>query len=245
MRQRASTSAAGQRHGGATVVICAVLLFRALPAHALDGFALEVALGSSWASHWSPHDKPPGTQVVVGWQLGLLSSVSASARLGRWFTAELGLAYAEKGAHHMVTTASFPFGAMELTYRFRYIEVPVVMRTYWLKAGPGRFFTYGGAYAAVVGSTKYTFHNERKGTATRSLFDVNRGDAGFVSGFGYEVTLGRISVAVKYRYSMGFVDLELNTDPVYIPEFRGVDFPVILLRNYSHAVVTGVRYQLR
>lgn len=207
-------------------------------------FAFEADVGHSWASHWSPREKPPGTQVEVNWQPGLLASIGATAELGRWLTAELSLAFAEKGAKHTVTTVSFPFGAMELTYRFRYVELPILFRTYWFKIGPGTFFTYGGGYVAAAWATKYTFHNDEKGTASRKLLDVERGDIGFASGFGWEAALGKFGLMVKYRYTMGFVDLTLDTDPVTIAEFRGVDFPVILLRNFSHAVVTGVRYRL-
>ncbi|MDZ7414296.1 MAG: PorT family protein [candidate division KSB1 bacterium] len=236
---------------GARLVGCLIGLFSgivigsAVLAQAGGRFAMEANIGHSWASHWSPRDKPPGTQVVVGWQPGLMVSASTTADLGRWLTAELGIVLTEKGAHHTVTTFSFPFGAMELTYRFRYLEVPVLFKTYWLKVGPGRIFTYGGGYVAAAWAARYTFYNEQKGGASRTLTDVERGDVGFVSGFGCELPLGKIALVVKYRYSMGFVDLTLDTDPVHIAEFHGVDFPVILLRNFSHAVMTGVRYRLR
>jgi len=205
-------------------------------------FALEAGAGPVWASHWSPRDKPPGTEVVVDWRPGRVISLSGTARLGRFVTAEVGLLLVDKGAHHTVATASFPFGDMELSYAFRYLELPITLRTYWVRIGPAALFTYGGAYVAFALDNSYTFYNAEKGSATRRLDDVVLVDVGFISGFGVERTLGRVSVIVKYRYSMGFVDLTLDTDPVYIPEFRGVEFPVIELRNYTHAVLVGVRW---
>jgi hypothetical protein len=93
-------------------------------------------------------------------------------------------------------------------------------------------------------ANRYTFRNEQSGTASHPLSQVEKTDFGFISGTGLEVHLGRFVISAKYRYSMGFVDLSLDTDPVYIPQFRGVDFPVIELRNLSHAALVGVRYIL-
>lgn len=230
------------------LVLCAVVALAALSipaAWAGDGYALELSIGPVWASHWSPREKPPGTEVLVDWRSGLCLSVSGTARLGRFATAELGLTYAEKGAQHTVRTRSFPFGDMLLTYDFRYIELPATVRTYWVTLGPARLYTYGGAYVGLALGNSYNFYNTEKGSATRKLDEVQQEDAGFVSGFGWEVDLGRFSVLAKYRYSMGFVDLTLDTDPVYIPEFRGVDFPVIELRNFTHAFLVGVRWSMR
>lgn len=214
-------------------------------AHAQVRYALEMGAGPLWASHWSPWEKPPGTKVVVDWEQGWAISLGVTARLGRLATAEVGLLVADKGAHHTVTAASFPFGDMELTYSFRYLELPATLRTYWVRIGRTTLFTYGGAYVAFALDNRYLFFSAQKGSATRSLKDVEPLDAGLVSGCGLEIGLGMLSLFVKYRYSMGFVDLALDTDPVHIPEFRGVDFPVIKLRNFTHGAVLGVRWAIK
>ncbi|MBC7187343.1 MAG: PorT family protein [Calditrichaeota bacterium] len=231
-----------------SLVLCAVVALGALSKSAVwagDRYALEFSIGPVWASHWSPREKPPGTEVLVDWRSGLCLSLSGTARLARFATAELGLTYAEKGAQHTVRARSFPFGDMLLTYDFRYIELPATVRTYWVRFGSARLYTYGGAYVGLALGNSYNFYNAEKGSATRKLDEVQQGDVGFVSGFGWEVKIGRFSLLAKYRYSMGFVDLTLDTDPVYIPEFRGVDFPVIELRNFTHAFLVGVRWTMR
>ncbi len=240
----------GDRNRGLVWQACVVLALSGFGklmgagAHAQVRYALEVGAGPVWASHWSPREKPPGTKVLVGWEQGWAISLTGTARLGRLATAEVGILVADKGAHHTVTAASFPFGDMELTYRFRYLEFPATLRTYWVRVGGTSFFTYGGAYVAFALDNDYTFFNKQKGSASRPLKDVEQVDAGFVSGLGFEVTLGELSLYMKYRYSMGFVDMALDTDPVYIPEFRGVDFPVIQLRNFTHGAVVGLRWAI-
>jgi hypothetical protein len=228
-----------------TGTVVALVVLATSAGHAGGRYARELSVGPVWASHWSPREKPPGTEVIVDWRSGLCLSLSGTARLARFATAELGLTYAEKGAQHTVRTRSFPFGDMLLTYDFRYIELPATVRTYWLTLGAVRFYTYGGGYVGLALGKKYKFYNAAKGSASRKLNAVEQGDVGFVSGFGWEVNLGRLSLLAKYRYSMGLVDLTLDTDPVYIPEFRGVDFPIIELRNFTHAFLVGMRWSVR
>lgn len=190
-------------------------------------------------------EKPPGTKLVVDWEQGWAVSVSGTEHLGRLATAEVGPLVADKGAHHTVTPASFPFGDMELTYSFRHLELPATLRTYWVRTGRTTLFMYGGAYVAFALDNRYLFFNAQKRSATRSLKDVEHADAGLDSGCGLEIGLGMLSLFVKYRYSMSFVDMALDTDPVHIPEFRGVDFPVIKLRNFRHGAVPGLRWAIK
>ncbi len=220
------------------------LLFGTGAAQASERFSLECMAGPIWASHWSPHEKPPGTRVEPSWREGLLVEVGGVWRWSRWLSGETGLSYAEKGALHTVEAAGFPFGEMELIYKFRYLEFPLLLRTYWIDGERFKLFSYGGGYLALELANRYTFRNQQSGTASHPLSQVEKTDFGFISGTGLEVHLGRFVISAKYRYSMGFVDLSLDTDPVYIPQFRGVDFPVIELRNLSHAALVGVRYIL-
>jgi len=205
-------------------------------------FSLEAYAGPIWASHWSPREKPPGTSVKPAWREGMCFGLSGLWHWSRLVTVDVGFNYADKGGSHTVKASTFPFGEMNLIYQFRYLEFPILLRTYWVSKGPIHFFSFGGTYLAWELANRYTFHNDEKGTATHPLDDLQRTDFGFLSGAGLEFSMGRFNLSLKYRYSMGFVDLFLDTDPVSIPEFRGVDFPIITLRNFAHLALLGLRY---
>lgn len=202
--------------------------------------SVELHVGPAWTSHWSPRGTTPGTSVHTQWHEGGSAGMRLAWQLHpRWYGGA-GVSYDQMGASHVVRAESFPYGPMHLSYRFEYLKLPLTIETRWVSSGPLTFSTCGGGYMAYALENSYTFFNEEKGTATHPLRDVQRWDMGFVTGAGVTLSLGRVSVTARYQYEMGLKDLSLNTDPLSIPEFHGVLFPIIRLRNLSHGLLVGV-----
>jgi hypothetical protein len=224
-----------------SLVLCSILVIHS-PAR--ESFQFGTKAGLVIAQHWSSREKPGDTTVDPGAEFGFAGGAFLKDEFRRNLALVLEVNYIEKGAHHIVTTPEFPYGEMLLTYRFNYLELSCMLRTYWIAWGENRLFSCGGGYLGYLITNTYRFDNEEKGSARRKLDDTRSFDLGIVAGFGWEASVQKGTVHLEYRYSMGFLDLPMSTDPMYIPSFRGIDFPTIELRNLCHAFTVGISFAI-
>ena len=191
------------------------------------------------STHWSPREKEPDVTVETTPKNGLTGGFILGIEFNRIFTLESGCMYTEKGAHHVVTTPNFIWGPMNLDYRYKYIEIPIVLKTVFLSSGNWDFYSYGGGYVSFLNTNTYQFNNDIWGSSTHRIEKTNQTDWGLSTGAGISVSVKPFRFHLEYRYAMGFHDIEFPTEPIEITDLPGSLFPIIRLRNMAHILQLG------
>jgi hypothetical protein len=186
---------------------------------------LAIVLGATSASaaplHWGPRLGVNASaftgragdfiQPDLRWfpNLGLALQIDLDRHLA--FRAEAAYSVKGGGTESEWTDASGnPIGTFKDTWRFEYIEVPLLVRARmpvsggakpYLEVGPTVAFTIGGEFESeATGVPPSNFRDELK--------DV---DAGFSGGLGIELPAGRGSAALEARYTRGFSGVLRNS----------------------------------
>lgn len=217
------------RAGLSTILMIAGLSAVPLSASAEIDFGLKT--GFDISMHWSTAEKSPDYTVESGSRYGFLIGAAFRIKLSEVFTLQPEILYVQKGSPQNVRVEGFPFGTIVADYDLHYLEVPVVLRTHFLKGKPVQPTLGIGPYFGYLLKGTYTFTNGFLGTSSEDMDDLKKFDFGFVTEYGVEIESGKVRVGVHYRYTMGFVDLGLPTGP---------GLPTVNLRNANHAVVLEI-----
>jgi hypothetical protein len=198
-----------------------------VPAFASADIEFGLKAGFDISAHWSTAEKSPSYTVESGSRYGFLAGAAARIRLSEVFTLQPEFLLVQKGSTQDVRVVGFPFGAILAEYDLQYLEIPVVLRTHFLKGKNVRPTLGIGPYFGYLLKATYTFTNGFLGTSSEDLDGLKKTDFGFVTEYGVEIESGKVRVGLHYRYTMGFVDLGLPTGP---------GAPTVNLRNANHAV---------
>jgi opacity protein-like surface antigen len=189
-------------------------------------------LGPVFSNHWSTEEAPEGVEKPTG-ESGFSIGVYANFRLGKRFSLQGEIGYAEKGAKHNILIEGFPFGPVDVTYSTEHIEIPIWLKFYVIKGEKFRIYTGAGGYMAFLTNGQYLFENEVIPSFTEDMDDIKKTDLGLLFQWGLEIKVGSVFVHLEYRYSMSFTDISYPTGP---------DAPGIDLRNLAHVVLFGVSF---
>jgi opacity protein-like surface antigen len=193
-------------------------------------FGLNV--GPVFSNHWSTEDAPEGVEKPKG-ESGFSVGVYMNLSLGKRFSLQGEIGYAEKGAKHNLLIEGFPYGPVDVTYNTEHIEIPIWLKFYVIKGKKFRIYTGGGGYIAFLTNGWYLFENEVIPSFTADMDDIKKTDLGFLFQWGLEFKVGDFFVHLEYRYSMGLIDISYPTGP---------DAPGVELRNLAHAALLGVSF---
>ena len=181
---------------------------------------LALALAGSAAAapiHWGPRVGVNASAFTGGaadiirpdvrWfpNLGLVLQVDLARNLA--FRAEAAYSVKGGGTESEWTDASGnPIGTFKDTWRFEYIEVPVLIRARMpLATGPTPYLEVGPSIAFAIGAE---FESEASGVQPSNLRDELKDvDAGFSGGLGVELPAGRGRAALEARYTRGFSNI--------------------------------------
>ncbi len=177
--------------------------------------------------HWSTAEKGGADYSVesanrTGYGLGGI----LQADLSPYFTLQPEVFFIRKGSVQNVTVAGVPIGPIRATYILDYLELPVILKTYFrARREPLAPHLGIGPYLSFLVHNKYKFKNSILGESEQKIEDLRTTDFGVVFLFGLDVHGPDALFSFGYRFSMGFVDLALPTGP---------GFPAIDLRNQCH-----------
>jgi hypothetical protein len=193
--------------------------------------ALEIRYGLKTvldiSRHWSTEEKGGAGYSVesanrTGYGLGGILQVDLSPH----FTLQPEVFFIRKGSVQNVTVAEVPIGPIKATYILDYIELPVILKTYFrARKEPLAPYLGAGPYLSFLVRDKYKFKNSVLGESEQKIEDLKTTDSGFVFVFGLDVHGPDALFSFGYRFSLGLVDLALPTGP---------GFPSIELRNQCH-----------
>src|SRR4030042_220382 len=164
-------------------------------------FSLGTRTEAVSSSHWSPIEKDPEVSVMTHAVWGHTAGLYGSYTFSRYLTLEAGVHYIEKGAKHDVNNATFPFGTMFLDYRYDYLEIPLILKTFWFNIRRFSLYSFGGLYGGFLVNNRYRFSNETWGDSESELGDTQKKDWGFTSGAGIQFQHDRLEIGMEYRYS--------------------------------------------
>jgi len=189
-----------------------------------DGFGIS--------GHWSNQKNSQDDSVESRFTTGYLFGVTVRFTLSDALKLQPELLYFRKGSKQDVTIPGSPLGTLFVKYRLPYLELPVTLKWYFLrKKGSFRPNVAMGIYVAYLLKGSYTVSNPFIGDIREDIEGLKRTDMGFIFGSGVDFNLLNIEFGLQYRYSMGFVDLDLPTGP---------GAPTIALRNYNHALTLAI-----
>lgn len=195
---------------------------------------LGFKVGFDISAHWSTEEKSDQYSVESHSKNGFLFGAIARFKISNFFKLQSEILYVQKGSEQDVTIPSVPIGTIKVLYDLQYVEIPLVLKSYPLK-GKGAiqpYFSIGPYYAFLLKST-YKLSNIMIGNVEEDMEDLKKNDMGIIFGSGLEFKKKKIEFSINYRYSMGFVDLNLPTGP---------DFPIIELRNNNHMVTYNIMF---
>ncbi len=179
------------------------------------------------SKHWSGAEKGGAGYSVesanrTGYGLGGLLQVDLSPYL----TLQPEVFFIRKGSVQNVTVDAVPIGPIRATYILDYIELPVILKTYFrARRQPLAPHLGAGPYLSFLVRNKYKFKNSILGESEQKIADLKTTDLGAVFVFGLDVHGPDALFSFGYRFSIGLIDLALPTGP---------GFPAIELRNQCH-----------
>ena len=182
--------------------------------------------GFNISGHWSAKEKIEDDSVKLRFTDGILFGAMARFSISDFFKLQPELLYIQKGSIQEVTTPGSPIGTIKVNYDLQYIEIPLVLKLYFLK-GKGSIqptFSLGPYYAFLIKGA-YTVSNIFIGSTKLDIDELKSSDMGVLFGSGVEFKKEKMEFSIQYRYSMGFVDLDLPTGP---------GAPTVAMRNYSY-----------
>jgi hypothetical protein len=186
----------------------------------LLAIALSAANAAAAPIHWGPRlgvnasaftgSAADIIQPDLRWfpNVGLALQVDLAPHLA--FRAEAAYSVKGGGTESEWTDASGnPIGIFKDTWRFEYVEVPLLLRARMpVSAGAKPYLEVGPTVAFTIGAE---FESEASGIQPSGLRDdLNDVDAGFSGGFGIELPAGRGSAALEARYTRGFSSVFRN-----------------------------------
>jgi hypothetical protein len=187
-----------------------------------------VKAGYNFASHWSTEEKPDDSSVIIRSQFGLLAGTMADIRLSGLFRLQPEILYVQKGSIQEVAAPGVPIGYVTVVYDLQYLEIPLLLKLYPRKGkGLVQPVLSSGGYFSYLLKGSYSFSNPFIGSMDFDMEDLQKTDFGFLGGLGIEFQEETLTFGIQYRYSMGFVDLDLPTGP---------GAPTVALRNFSHMI---------
>jgi len=208
------------------VVLLLIILFGQIGVYGENRFRFGFKAGYNFSSHWSTEAKPDESAIKIRSKSGLLAGALANIRLSDLFRFQPEIQYVQKGSNQEVAVPDAPIGPISVIYDLQYLEFPIALKIYPLK-GKGRLqptLSTGGYFSFLLKS-EYRYSNWAIGDFTFDIEELKKTDLGLLGGAGIEFHDPTLIFGIQYRYSMGFVDLDLPTGP---------NAPTVALRNYSH-----------
>ncbi|MBN2541439.1 outer membrane beta-barrel protein [bacterium] len=188
------------------------------------------------STHWTPKDKIGDYEVEIISLKQDAGGFNLTLEIRDRFHLQYGFYHVNKGCKHKVIIPDFIFGDMFVTYNFDYFEFPVMLKVDVLRYGKLRLITSFGCYFGQLNYSSYKFENAILGSIKENITEESKQtDFGLIFGNGVEIWFEKAFIALKYRFSMGFVDIPLPTGP-------GMD--CVELRNNCHTFVLGINYLL-
>lgn len=209
-------------------VLVLIILFGQIGVYGENKVKFGFKAGINFSSHWSTEEKPDDSSVLIRSKLGLLAGALANVRLSNLFRLQPEVFYIQKGSNQDINVPGAPIGTISVVYDLQYLEIPVVLKIYPRK-GKGRLqpTLSSGGYFSFLLKGAYSYSNMFIGSFEYDIEDLRKTDMGFLGGAGIEFQDETLVFGIQYRYSMGFVDLDLPTGP---------NAPTVALRNYSHMI---------
>jgi hypothetical protein len=184
---------------------------------------LAAALGAGGASAAPIHWGPRGGVNVSAFTGGITDffrpdfryfpnvGLALQVDLARHLAFRTEAAYSAKGGgseEEITDQAGNVVGTSKSTWRFDYVEIPLLLRAKVpLAAGPTPYLEVGPSFAIAVGGE---FDSDAFGS-TSLRDDMNDLDVGFGGGFGLELPAGPARAALEVRYTRGFSSLYRDT----------------------------------
>ncbi len=188
--------------------------------------------GFDISSQWSSEEKIEDDSIVLRSRSGILFGAMTRFHLSNLFKLQPEIFYVQKGSRQDVTIPGVPIGTVHVAYDLRYLEIPVLLKTYPLK-GKGAIqptLSFGPYFAFLLNGT-YSLVNNKIGNFEEAMDDLKKTDMGIVMGSGLELKNDTIEFGFHYRTSMGFVNLALPTGP---------GAPTVSLRNLNYMVTLEI-----
>ncbi len=211
--------------------IILVFIFFSNHIFSADKVKFGIKDGFNISGHWSNKDSKDDS-VKSRFTSGYLIGIAARFKLSDHLKLQPEILYFRKGSKQDVTIPGSPIGTLYVKYNLNYIEFPITLKWYFLnaKGSVQPHFSFGGYFAYLM-KGNYTVSNSFIGDIEEDLDGLKSTDVGFISGSGVDFKIKKLVFSLQYRYSMGFVDLDLPTGP---------GAPTIALRNYNHALTLGI-----
>lgn len=219
------------------VLIACVSLLMFLSINVSEGMAAPdikfgLKAGFDISSQWSNEEKIEDDSIVLRSKNGVLFGAMTRFHLSNLFKLQPEIFYVQKGSKQDVTIPGVPIGTVHVAYDLRYLEIPVLLKTYPLK-GKGAIqptLSFGPYFAFLLNGT-YSLVNNKIGNFEEEMDDLRKTDMGIVMGSGLELKNDTIEFGFHYRTSMGFVNLALPTGP---------GAPTVSLRNLNYTVTLEI-----
>lgn len=191
--------------------------------------------GMTVAEHWSMEEKGgEGYSVNSGSLSGLHGGLLALFRLSPHFHIQSEILFIKKGSSQDVTLDAVPIGTLSVAYSLNYLEIPVLLKTFFLSdekaVSP---YTAAGPYFSYLVDSRYEVNNAFLGRLEQDITGLKKTDVGVVFGTGLKVRGPKLHFSLNYRFSLGFIDLNLPTGP---------GFPSIALKNQGHMIFLEVYF---
>lgn len=184
------------------------------------------------------------------------SSITGGVSLYLPVTSRFGLQhelfYVRKGSRQEIGVEILEIPTtLDVTYDLNYIEIPTLIRYTWKTSAQPTIYGISGFALSLKTSGRYTLSGQIEDDtqvvplkANSDMREVDMFDYSFIYGFGSEFLMAGLNLALEYRFTIGWNELQMPTY-AYIPVGDDevlIDNRPVPLRNQCHCITVGYRF---
>lgn len=217
----------------------------------LSPVSLGLKLGSAFAQHTGTEERD-SEYTVDSWRVGFSGGLFVYWPVTDRFGIQQEFLYAQRGSRESIGVAILDVPTtLDVNYEMDYIELPILLRFTWLRAGSTGVYSLMGTALSLKIRARYTLEGVLDDgeqvvpiSADSDMSEVEIFDYSFVYGLGCEFTVAETKLLAEYRFTIGWNQLMMPTY-AYVPfgeEELLIENAPVPLKNQTHSLMLGVRF---